>query len=574
MGAVADVAEKIQSYTKKLRTESYEMSFKPFVKQTKRRIYDEFGELLHKGIPQTVAELNLSEKCAFDRFRNDLLEGLVEEAIREEPSVKAIALAEALKVRVITKGPALLGYVLRPLQHFMHSTLKKHPTFRLIGEPVTEDLLNATFKIGLRHGQQWVSGDYKDATNGLLSIISNWICNDVCDQIFQNSDLDEDIQKNLRILFQRSLTEHLVEMEDGSLKPQKNGQLMGSITSFPVLCIANAVLCRLALQKDRQHLNGAYGLRMKVKIPLRHECLLINGDDCVFPATSVGYAEWKRLCYCFNMKPSIGKTYFSSEFLNINSTLYRYFDNGCDTVDRSHLFPEKVFMEGRCSFQLVKYVNFGLLKHMKRSGGLMGTDDVFNRYLNFGKNSKDLINSTPEFCLEDVYRVFLQKFRTIATKCKISLPWFVPNSYGGVGLMPLLHWQPSHLDRQVCSLIRKDNVRFTCFSKDQNWQTHKLILRQFDGCEMEPDSINYDETYSELAVYEFFRLCIENKVASLYSDRTDPKIKELRRAEQFWMKNARSKKLDARIVDPWINDLPMYPVVVTTAEPSATCATP
>jgi hypothetical protein len=91
---------------------------------------------------------------------------ILEAALVEDPTAVPLALAEALKVRTITKGPPLLGFALKPLQKFLWKTLSVHPVFKFTGEPVSERPLQAVLG-RLRPGEKWLSADYSDATNSL-----------------------------------------------------------------------------------------------------------------------------------------------------------------------------------------------------------------------------------------------------------------------------------------------------------------------------------------------------------------------------------------------------------------------
>jgi len=67
-------------------------------------------------------------------------------ALGEVADVELVALAEALKVRVISKGPALTYFVLKPVQKFLLRQMKKFRCFKLVGETVTTTFLESVFK--------------------------------------------------------------------------------------------------------------------------------------------------------------------------------------------------------------------------------------------------------------------------------------------------------------------------------------------------------------------------------------------------------------------------------------------
>jgi len=91
---------------------------------------------------------------------------------------------------------------------------------------------------------------------------------------------------------------------------QTNGQLMGSVLSFPILCFANLCAYWVALEN---HLGRS--------IILRDLPVLVNGDDILFRADTKFYSFWKQIVAGCGFELSIGKNYFSSQYTMINSQL-------------------------------------------------------------------------------------------------------------------------------------------------------------------------------------------------------------------------------------------------------------
>jgi hypothetical protein len=230
-------------------------------------------------------------------------------AIDEQPLVEAVGLAEALKIRVISKGPALLYTLLSPLQKFMWSVLKNNKVFKLISEPITAE--HVTERIGIpRDDQIIINGDYKASTDNLHSWVSEAIGEEIVAQIRaahvpgEGYEFDDDHKE----MFIRSLVHHQYII-DGVICPQLEGQLMGSVTSFPVLCIANAAMCRWALEVSD---NRSYRLRNE---PLRTHTkiasLLVNGDDCTLKGSRGNLRQiWERITSFGGLSTSVGKTLF------------------------------------------------------------------------------------------------------------------------------------------------------------------------------------------------------------------------------------------------------------------------
>lgn len=422
---------------------------------------------------------SISEEKGEDIY-NYLYEQMIhKEYIRCVPK----GLQEALKVRVITKGEAEVNLFLHPLQKFLWRTLKNRRVFQLIGKPVDVNIINSMLG-PLKEGYKFNSGDYSAATDNL----DPWISNTICDLISDEIKLDPVERK----IFKMALTGHLINVNDlpqgGTAhdmmyKPQKWGQLMGSIVSFPVLCIANFIVSRLALELgeplmrnpkyllvDRFHefstnylsqfkeenrqanhhmaynayVKLVYGLNnpkkiMKEGLKLEkkilniqcqpefvrrkyhvNECpMLINGDDIAFQCNDLSYSFWKRITAFIGLETSIGKTYFSDEFVQINSTDFQY--------DASKEIP----------YIQTPYVNFGLLYGLKRSGECIEISEVLasQRESGLGARHRELLQfSNPALHLR-IHELFLERHKYLLDNLRI--PLYISESYGGLGLQPI-----------------------------------------------------------------------------------------------------------------------------------------
>jgi len=372
-------------------------------------------------------KVSLNENKFRDHFKT-LYWRMLAEANKEIPEVIPVALAEPLKIRMITKGPPMQQTVLRPIWKAIHRRLRRHKVFRLIGTPATEqEILNGLGR-DLKEHEVYLSGDYEAATDNLQS----WVSETVGEELASVLKLGAPERK----LLIQSLTGHLFLG-----KEQKRGQLMGSITSFPILCIANAAVCRWAMELAEER-----------SIALHDALLLINGDDCALRAHKTVYAFWQRLTAFIGLKESVGKTYTSREFVEINSTIFR-------RVPEFPLwFPEEringhyreACVRKSCLRQ-VRYVNGGLLLGLKRSQGRVGIKDQDDPRGNLGVRADSLLQLAPEKLHERIMKVFLSRHRTLLEKMR--LPWYLPDWLGGVGL-PTGSWgQPSDLDLRLARRI-------------------------------------------------------------------------------------------------------------------------
>jgi len=421
----------------------------------------------------------------------------------EIPLVAPVGLVEPLKVRVITKGPAYLYTVLKPIQKFLWRTLKGFRTFELISRYVSEDDINfvdnfnGLFTDPGKHYQwihQWMllSGDFEASTDNLYSFISNTISDRIIFNLFQNRTDEDDVNlpahfwNELRSFMRTALTEHIFNL-DGEDIPQKNGQLMGSIVSFPILCIANAAMCRKAQEIDRCYYDDVFGYtegslyipsyQLNLEPTFRridggtvehHAPLLINGDDCLLRGTPFLKKIWEELAKAYGFTASMGKTYWSDSFCTINSSTFR--KSLIETGDSTPGMPYE--------WKEVKYINSGLLHGLKRSS--VGNTDPQQAHGNLGVIARELKRVTPQELWPKVKSLFISHNRKkLNAFSNMALPWFIPEWLGGVGL-PRDNELISDEDRANCTIIR------SCFADliqaektDVEWKVNSLVLHQF-----------------------------------------------------------------------------------------------
>lgn len=471
-----------------------------------------------------------------ERIAEDFSYFLRRQALREDSSVELVGLKEALKVRVISKGPPLTYYSLKPMQKFLHGEMRKHKAFRFIGETVSANAMQEILG-DLKENQYFVSGDYKDATNNMHPLLSRLAVNAICDELeldrFDTSlrtlmlkalvghyilhptrniierfekelagkareHVLKDLRSQLEIYYDQYTEQHaptsrlafssyveaarsrnvdpdrfLIESleyysqevdgadEDG-LRQQLNGQLMGSPMSFIILCIVNA-----SLLKSVDYLNT--GRKKKLSdIPVT-----VNGDDFVYKTTQRGYRIWQTLTPFTGMEESVGKTFCSREFCNMNSREFLY-RNG--------------------KYSMVPFINLGLVYGMKRSEVDLvasGTDRGLHDEGSLAHRVYEALETAPVYCRARLYDFILNKNSDILRS--VRLPWFVPAEYGGVGLPMLTRWGSLYNWRQLglpssCEVFRKrfeevdDNVKiaqwsdvFHTFGKTVTYPTYRNL---------------------------------------------------------------------------------------------------
>jgi len=406
----------------------------------------------------------------------------------EEPLVEPVGLSEALKVRVISKGPPKLYTYFSPLQKFMHSTLRKIPAFGLIGTPVTEEIINKTFKRMILDEDIIINGDYQASTDNLRGWVTETIAHELCEVLNENVTVENDGRLIDYELLKRSLTGHKFVMEDGSILPQTDGQLMGSVTSFPILCIANAAMCRWALEVS----DGIqYSVNRESKD--RRVPLLVNGDDMTMHGRRKYLRKnWEAATSFGGLSTSPGKTLFSlpdRPIVVINSATYDY--------------VEKEFHER-------KYVNLGIVKGFTRSTSNVETSVQGNNLKSVGKHKyeelgtlhRELKRSCPEEVWEEVSQMFIDNNRDILEQ-RPNIPWITPEYLGGPGLVP--KGKVSDLDLRtftvlIMNLDKKNSFSVRKPKRFPEWRFDSLYHSEMSQNQMERQDVSFGGKYDDTDV--------------------------------------------------------------------------
>jgi len=421
------------------------------------REYHEYGLGKHTSHSTAREEEHMIDNDQFVNFDDsELLANyrqfflrVIERSRDEVPEIEPVALAEALKIRMITKCPPIMQYCLRPLWKKVHTILKQHKTFHLIGngQQFWPFIVQNTMGRELADHEEYISGDYKAATDNLQWWVSEAIMDEVCECL--------DVPAVYRELSRRALTQHIYTLKPEKFKDypeiikdikdrfgemnsgdevvmfQKTGQLMGSIMSFPILCIANAAMCRWACE-----LGDGRSWALK-------DCrLAVNGDDCAMRTSKDTYPFWQKITSFCGLEESVGKTFRSRQFVEINSTLYARLSES--EMPQGKLYnPDEVVAEGgerqgfeaKVAFEEVKYVNMGLMMGYKKSGagGKVSATDSDGTTL--GALARELYANCPEGLKVEVMKSFIENnLETLKSGKLRNIPWYAPEWIGGVGL--------------------------------------------------------------------------------------------------------------------------------------------
>lgn len=335
-------------------------------------------------------------------------------------AVSPVALAEPLKVRMITKGPIYRYWVGAAVQRAMHSILRKHPIFVAIGRPLLDGDLDRLGRLG--QDESYCSGDYKAATDLIDPELSKACCNAMSDCFGLSSFLKSILVQGL--VGSEIATEDTLNNESlGDFVHQSWGQLMGSPLSFPVLCIINCSLNRLFLELssserlvDHDYLQGG---TERCQLPLDNLPMLINGDDVLLRFKSSDYELWKDIVRSGGLVPSIGKNYVSRDFVVINSTVYSV--------------TETFF---GLQFNRCNYANIGLMHPQLQRGSLDDSFSLDPSVFDLGQISHEFTRGFEEVVQDRMMSLFIgdPTVRQLLSGVPPSVSYFVSKNLGGLGL--------------------------------------------------------------------------------------------------------------------------------------------
>lgn len=321
-------------------------------------------------------------------------EEAIDVASRQPNTVMVHPILEPLKVRLITKGNTVRQWVAGHMQRALWDHLQKYPQFVLTGRTldrfILSDLLERESRINSRlpPGLQtlfefWVSGDYSAATDTLDIRHTK--------AVLEVAMLRPNWSEKHREVLRSVLYEQTIEYPRGAVGTfrQKTGQLMGSVLSFPVLCIVNLVTYWAALEEYT-------GIEFEMDdLPV-----LVNGDDILFRANDGFYNIWKGKASSAGFSLSLGKNYTHNRYFTVNSELWSCVQGNAETL------------------RFLPFLNVGLLTGQSKITGrkdasLLPVWDLYNlvlrgsidpvrshrRFLHYHKDSIQLLTSRGRFNL-------------------------------------------------------------------------------------------------------------------------------------------------------------------------------
>lgn len=299
------------------------------------------GELLSLAVGGDyflgLVELTIGEPIELRGFPLPSVEEVLKLGRETPVAVRVAPLVEPLKVRIISAGNAPNYYYSRSYQKHLWGYLQTKPQFSLTGCPLVQGALHDTLTRERALGEDlfsgeigWVSGDYTAATDH-LNLNFTRACFE--ESLAHCPSLSLEEMTALRaVIYEQELQYPPKYGLDHAL--QQDGQLMGSVLSFPILCIINLVCYWRALEL---HTGRTFA-------PHELPCL-INGDDILFRADQAFYEVWQEVVKEVGFTLSVGKNYWHRKHFTVNSLL----------------FTQKTDPDGRVSFAETPYLNTGLL---------------------------------------------------------------------------------------------------------------------------------------------------------------------------------------------------------------------
>jgi len=215
----------------------------------------------------------------------------------------------------------------------------------------------------------------------------------------------------------------------------QNGQLMGSILSFPILCLANlGVYCHSMSAYTQDGATVPAPINFTRRERLGH--VLINGDDMVYAAPRERWTRHVEIGKKVGLEMSVGKAYIHREYLNINS--------------QSVLFPLQRNTKNP-KIRLINFLNTGLFFGQHK---VQGKTETAGSHHDGPEGIAVNINTILDGCLPGKQNQFLAKILethkdSLYKECLIRTRHgknvcrnlFISEKLGGMGVVPPLNFK-------------------------------------------------------------------------------------------------------------------------------------
>nr|QTW97838.1 RNA-dependent RNA polymerase [Riboviria sp.] len=217
------------------------------------------------------------------RRYESIFDKLYMQRLQPLPTLKAVAVPDAGKFRIITID-SVSAKCLQPVQRALLSHLSRFPEFEFCTSTFQGELPPKWGKMA--KGEKLLSVDYSNATDGVDgSFMSN-----LMERIIDRSGSFELLALREQAVQETTLGRRI--SNDLCSFWQRRGTLMGSLVSFPLLCLWNASIIREAGMKK----------------------FIVCGDDALAYATNTQKKRWADYSAKLGLVQSPGKTFHSRKF--------------------------------------------------------------------------------------------------------------------------------------------------------------------------------------------------------------------------------------------------------------------
>jgi len=253
-------------------------------------------------------------------------------------NVEVMAIPEPGKFRMITKGDGFVYTALQPLQGLLLKQWKNHSSSTMLHP----DLLESVRKIdeALKELPFWCSVDYEAATDLLKKSATFAAFEGVRESPYFNLGLMS-LMPGRAFYPKKTGRRWILDPLDPNIRSclSVEGQLMGHPLSFPLLCVINLAVYRLALKRWVScGKEKTFEERSRLQNLMKHQ-VLVNGDDMLFKCTKEFHDDFfLPISKEAGFKISTGKHYLSPFACMINSQLFKRNDR----MNRCGYFNQKM----------------------------------------------------------------------------------------------------------------------------------------------------------------------------------------------------------------------------------------
>lgn len=426
---------------------------------------------------------------------------LLKRVLAKPPECVPNGVYEPMKIRMITKPSYEAHLSLKVVQKRLLSFLGKFSFFKIPVDSERANLLDYISPVILNNYLEFpdiVSGDYSAATDMLESDVSSTVLDEVLKCM---PAMPAEMQIRLRESLLRTTIDYseawpkkvdpLFESYEPQSKKlgkctQRNGQLMGHILSFPILCLANYACWHVSLERYMRAKLGR-NIFLSVSEASAYLPVQINGDDILFRSNALHYQIWKKTCSEFGFVISVGKNLVSRDICQINSQMFRidYYHRKLGTSDAPLFVPKGI--------TYIPYYNFGLLLNRhKGSSKQEMKEQLYPDLVHWKNNRADRLGpiglldqlrlnyqkmyiDTPDYLRGIMYTMqvrYLEKMFSGVLPQKVLDLSVLPYERGGFNFFEMSEIDPDSIYGffSISSMIKKFRNKYCIGSKDLKFQ--------------------------------------------------------------------------------------------------------